>query len=146
VVAVELRDAEFARLVVAVDDPAAVAPSLPPASRRHDPVGSVRSVTGACTLDPPAGGAEEDGLSDEELTALALAADPDATVDDDAVCLWDVTGQPDGGTLPTWYMPAWRAVRIRSTWRRAVILLVIVAFVAINAYGLCSTYGRVGFG
>jgi len=24
--------------------------------------------------------------------------------------------------------------------------VVIVAFVAINAYGLCSTYGRVGFG
>jgi hypothetical protein len=106
----------------------------------------VRSVTGARTLDPPAGGAAQDGLSDEELATLALAADPDATVDDDAVCLWDVAGQPDGGTLPTWYMPAWRAVRIRSTWQRVVILLVIAAFIAINAYGLCSTYGRVGFG
>jgi len=112
-------------------------------------VGSVGGVTGARTFEPdPTTGraADEDAFSDEELTALALAADPDATINDDAVSLWDVTGQPDGGSLPTWYMPAWRAVRIRSTWRRAVILLVIVAFVVINAYGLCSTYGRVGFG
>ena len=90
--------------------------------------------------------APEDAVSDEELAALALDADPDAPLQDDAVCLWDLTGEPDRGWLPSWYMPASRGVRIRSRWRRAVILLVIVAFVVINAYGLCSTYGWVGFG
>lgn len=87
-----------------------------------------------------------DTVTDDELAALALQADPDAPVSDDAVCLWDLTGEPDLGWLPAWYMPASRGVRVRSAWRRAVILLVVVAFVVINAYGLCSTYGHVGFG
>jgi hypothetical protein len=85
-------------------------------------------------------------VTDDELAALALHADPDAAVSDDAACLWDLTGEPGLGGLPSWYMPAWRGVRVRSAWRRAVILLVVVAFVVINAYGLCSTYGHVGFG
>ncbi len=86
-------------------------------------------------------------LSDDELTEFALAADPDAPIADDAVNLWELQG--DGGTplLPQWYMPApaggGRQVR---DWRRWVIPVVIAAFVIINAYGLCSTYGQVTFG
>jgi hypothetical protein len=31
-------------------------------------------------------------------------------------------------------------------WRRHVVILVVVAFLAIDAYGLCNTYGWVAFG
>jgi hypothetical protein len=31
-------------------------------------------------------------------------------------------------------------------WRRRMVLLIIVSFLLIDAYGLCSTYGHVGFG
>jgi len=98
-------------------------------------------------LDVSDGELTDGELTDDELTALALAADPDAPVADDAVNLWELHG--DGGTplLPQWYMPApaggGRQVR---GWRRWVIPVVIAAFVIINAYGLCSTYGQVTFG
>jgi len=85
-------------------------------------------------------------ISDEELTALALAADPDAEVGADAVPfdLGDV-GSPPG--LPGWYMPVPQGLpRPLRGWRRAVGLVVVGSFVLINAYGLCSTYGVVAFG
>lgn len=86
-------------------------------------------------------------LTDDELTELALAADPDAPVADDAVNLWELHGDAGTPLLPQWYMPApaggGRQVR---DWRRWVIPVVIAAFVIINAYGLCSTYGQVTFG
>ena len=44
------------------------------------------------------------GLTDAELTALALAADPDRPLDPDAVPLALYPDQPSGG-LPSWYMP-----------------------------------------
>ena len=77
-------------------------------------------------------------ISDAELEAEALAADADAPLDPDAVCFWSL---PDG-PLPDWYMPAATA-GIGSPWRRRVAIAVIVAFVLIYAYGLCSTYGWV---
>ena len=99
-------------------------------------------------------------MSDADLTALALAADPDAAVADDAVCLWDLAAPGDdgpdgdgprgGAPLPEWYMPAPMGVRRFSGWRRrlvrATVFLVIAAFIAINAYGLCNTYGQLSFG
>jgi hypothetical protein len=91
-------------------------------------------------------------ISDDELTALALAADPDAAVADDAVSLTTFTGPagagPGGaGLLPEWYMPSPSGgVPLLRGWRRRVGLLIIASFVLINAYGLCSTYGHVGFG
>ena len=36
--------------------------------------------------------------------------------------------------------------RLLTGWRRRVILWVVASFILINAYGLCSTYGHVGFG
>ena len=88
-------------------------------------------------------------MSDEELTALALAADPDAPADADAVPLSEYLQSGDDGEdqlLPEWYMPAPMsgARRLRG-WRRRVAILVIVAFLLIDAYGLCSTYGSVVF-
>jgi hypothetical protein len=76
-------------------------------------------------------------LSDEELTALALAADPDAPIDDDAVPF----GRTDSGALlPDWYMPVPMGLtRRRST--RATVGLVVLSLLALNAAGLCVTYG-----
>ena len=88
-----------------------------------------------------------DLLTDEELTALALAADPDAAVDDDAVCVWEVAGADGEKLLPAWYMPSpMMRSRVLYGWRRTVVWLVIASLLLINAYGLCSTYGWVGFG
>jgi hypothetical protein len=92
----------------------------------------------------------EEPVSDEELTALALAADPDTPVAGDAVSLWDLAGGrcSPGATgtppLPEWYMPAPMAGRRRLRgWRRWAAVVVIVAFLVIDAYGLCSTYGQI---
>ena len=80
-------------------------------------------------------------VSDEELSLLALAADPDTVVPDDAVSLWDLVGQ-DQSLLPDWYMPPINAgPRKHPRWRRRVALVIICAFLAVDAYGLCSTYG-----
>jgi len=89
-------------------------------------------------LEPP------EAITEEELTALALAADPDADLGDDAVSLWDVAPAASEDLLPEWYMPAAMAgVRLVHGWRRTVVLVIIVSFLLINAYGLCSTYGWV---
>jgi hypothetical protein len=89
-----------------------------------------------------------DPLTDDELTALALAADPDFEVDDDAVPFWDVApGPSEDDLLPAWYMPSPRTrTRQLHGWRRSVVLLLIASFILINAAGLCVTYGWVQFG
>jgi hypothetical protein len=113
---------------------------------RDDPVavGSNGELAGgtALALDEP--------LSEAELTALALAADPEQPLAADAVPLSVYLAQVPGlgsvsGLLPQWYMP--QAMASSSgrgrRWRTAIILAIIAAFVAIEAYGLCSTYGQV---
>jgi hypothetical protein len=98
--------------------------------------------------DSPASDLETtDGISDDELCALALAADPDATVGDDAVSLWDLDDSGIPQPLPAWYMPApMPGPRRLSGWRGKVVRvnvgLIIAAFLAINACGLCNTYGQ----
>jgi hypothetical protein len=81
----------------------------------------------------------DEELTDEELTALALAADPDAPLPDDAVPF----GGPAGkgiGLLPSWYMsPVVRSGRKRRY--RIAVGAVVVAFVTIDLFGLCATYG-----
>jgi hypothetical protein len=87
---------------------------------------------------------EESGASfpitDEELTALALSADPDQPLDADAVPIGVYLANA-AGPLPEWYMAP---VMARHTGRRqrAVILAVVASFVLIEAFGLCSTYGQ----
>ena len=78
-------------------------------------------------------------ISDEELTALALAADPNATIDDDAVA-WSGQVLHRSGLLPDWYMPTPAAMRTGRL-PRALVITLIVGFVAINAFGLCVTSG-----
>lgn len=82
-------------------------------------------------------------ITDEELTALALAADPDQPLDPDAVPLADYLAE-SFGPLPQWYMAPVMA-RHSGRRRQAIILTVIGAFLLIEAFGLCSTYGQFPF-
>lgn len=84
-------------------------------------------------------------MTDDELAALALAADPDSAVAADAVSLWELDGSNGDELLPAWYMPK-PMRRSSARWHRVVIGLVVAAFLLINASGLCSTYGIVAFG
>lgn len=96
-----------------------------------------------------ASGLEAPPLTDEELdevARLAVAADPETAVGADAVSLWDLAGWEQGRLLPDWYMPAPMGGRSSRRWQRWVIGLIVASFLLINAFGLCSTYGRVGFG
>jgi hypothetical protein len=77
-------------------------------------------------------------LTDEELTAEALAADPDAPLADDAVPL-DLGGDGDAGPLPNWYMPAPGSGRSRG---RVMMLTVLAgSLIAGNVAGFCVTFG-----
>ncbi|MET0143950.1 MAG: hypothetical protein ABW328_04070 [Ilumatobacteraceae bacterium] len=80
-------------------------------------------------------------ITDDELTAQALAADPDAPVPDDAVVF--TTGAIDADQhelLPAWYMPAPMA-RGGGRARRLVIVGLIGSLLLVNGAGLCVTYG-----
>jgi hypothetical protein len=91
---------------------------------------------------------ERESFTDDELTALALAADPDLTLAADAVSVWDVLGSSCevGGRcmLPEWYMPSALAGARpeRRRWHRWAALSVIVSLLLIDALGLCITYGQ----
>jgi hypothetical protein len=90
------------------------------------------------------GAVEEDAMTDDELTELALAADPEAPLPADAVSFYELDPDRPDPLLPEWYMPAPSGgVPAGPGWRRRVGLLVIGSFLAINAAGLCSTYGHV---
>jgi hypothetical protein len=91
---------------------------------------------------------DEQEFTDDELTALALAADPDTEVCGDAQSLWELLGASEtrgrDGALPQWYMPAalTGARPERKQWHRGVALAVIMSFLLIDALGLCITYGQ----
>jgi hypothetical protein len=86
----------------------------------------------------------EGGLTDAELTSLAMAADPDAPLSDDAIPLSLHLAQFAGAALPQWYMaPA--ASRSGQRWRTPVVVTIIAAFLLIEALGLCNTFGQLSF-
>jgi hypothetical protein len=72
----------------------------------------------------------------------------DDGVADDAVSIWTVLDlDEEVALLPAWYQPApMRRSRLLTGWPRRVAIATIVSFVAINAAGLCATYGHVGIG
>jgi hypothetical protein len=80
-------------------------------------------------------------LTDAELTSLALAADPDAPIDDSAIPLSLHLAQFAGAALPQWYMaPA--AAGGGKRWRLPVVVAIVSAFLLIEALGLCNTFGQ----
>ncbi len=95
-------------------------------------------------LDPGSGPDDDDcsEITDAELTALALAADPDQPLDPDAAPLSLIAG-PGWSGLPSWYMPP-VMMRGASRWRTGVVVAIVAAFLQINALGLCITYGQLG--
>lgn len=85
--------------------------------------------------------AMDEEFTDEELTALALATDPaDVVIDDDA----EPFGGLDRGAalLPAWYMPAPLGAGSGPRGRKVIVVsALVVAMFAVNAVGLCVTYG-----
>ena len=79
-----------------------------------------------------------ESYTDDELAELAMAADPDAPIPDDAVPF----GQPgpDRALLPEWYMPVPSAGR-RGRSRAVVVYAIIASLVTVSGAGLCVTYG-----
>jgi hypothetical protein len=78
-------------------------------------------------------------IDDDELTALALAADADQVVAPDAVPI-EIAKPSTAELLPEWYMPvpaAWG----RGRTRRVALGALVLALVLINGAGLCVTYG-----
>ena len=79
-----------------------------------------------------------DPFTDDELAALALAADPDPVIPGDAVP-FTPGGDLGPSLLPEWYMPAPSLRRSRS--KTVVLAGVAIALFAINVGGVCVTYG-----
>jgi hypothetical protein len=80
-------------------------------------------------------------FTEEELTTLAMAADPDAPLSDDAIPLSLHLAKFAGAALPEWYMaPATSGSGRR--WRTPVVVAIVFAFVLIEALGLCNTFGQ----
>lgn len=80
-------------------------------------------------------------LSDEELTRLAMAADPDAPLSKEAIPLSLHLAQFAGAALPEWYMAPAMASNGRR-WRTPIVISIIAAFLLIEALGLCNTFGQ----
>ncbi len=89
--------------------------------------------------DPPG---DDAPLSDDELTALALAADPDEPLSDDAVPIQFHLASL-GPSLPLWYMPP-AISRGGRRWKAPLVIMVVASFLLIDAMGLCNTYGVLG--
>jgi hypothetical protein len=86
---------------------------------------------------------QEFEITDEDLTELALSADPDAPLPDDAVPM-SVHLYRFAAPLPLWYMPPVQRSG-GGRWKKPLVLAVISAFVLIDAFGLCNTYGILNF-
>lgn len=85
---------------------------------------------------------DQEPITDDELAELAMAADPDAPIPDDAVPFG--SHEPtDGGLLPAWYMPAPSGRPGRG--RRAVFAGLACSLLAANVAGFCVTNGFAEF-
>ncbi len=82
----------------------------------------------------------DETFSEDELTALALAADPDAPIAESAVPIGTYLSQM-GSALPIWYMPPVAATRSGRRWKAPFVVAVVSAFLLIDLLGLCNTYG-----
>lgn len=86
-------------------------------------------------------------FTDDELAALALAVERDPEVDADGPSLWELSEPQTVALLGSWYLPTAHAgTRRLRGWRRQAALVAVVAFVGIDAVGLCATYGPIFHG
>jgi hypothetical protein len=81
---------------------------------------------------------ESTDLSDDELTEMALAADPNVPLSPNAVP-WTCVPSSESA-LPAWYMPPAVALRT-NTKTRIVVAAIILGFLVIDSFGLCVTSG-----
>ncbi|MEO6123610.1 MAG: hypothetical protein ABIR32_07840 [Ilumatobacteraceae bacterium] len=102
------------------------------------PTGSEASALAELDSLEPAEWTDEP-ITDEELTALALAADLDAPLDDDAVP-FDSDERQFGDLLPEWYMPAPAGGRRRRS-HAVTAAVIVLSLLGVNAVGLCVTNG-----
>jgi hypothetical protein len=79
-------------------------------------------------------------LTDEELAAEAVAADPEPDLCG-ALPFATVTGDDTDAGLPAWYMPAPMVGARLFGWRRGVVYTFVFALLVIEAFGLCTTFG-----
>jgi hypothetical protein len=79
-----------------------------------------------------------DTFTDDELAELALAADPEAPIPDDAVPFG--RSEHDCALLPEWYMPAPSSTH-RTRSRVLAVSLIVGSLIVVNGAGLCVTYG-----
>lgn len=80
-------------------------------------------------------------VTDDELAALALAADPNVEPDDDAVP-FVLTPGVGADLLPAWYMPTpQRSAADRTPRRVFAVGVIVLALLIVNGVGLCVTYG-----
>jgi hypothetical protein len=84
-------------------------------------------------------GFDIDGVTEDDLVALALAADPDQPLDPEAIPISSAFETPRG-LLPDWYMPTPMSVG-RGRTRRWILGALALILVVINGAGLCVTYG-----
>jgi hypothetical protein len=77
-------------------------------------------------------------VDEDQLTELALAADPESPLSPDAVPIDIYLSQV--APLPLWYMPPVARLRV-GRWTRPIVLTVVAAFALIDVLGLCNTYG-----
>ena len=89
--------------------------------------------------------ATDPAISDADLEALALAADPTEHLSPDATPL-EGSVPPADGPLPAWYMPVVASHARLDGRRRTVAVVVVASFLLINALGLCATYGFLTIG
>jgi hypothetical protein len=85
---------------------------------------------------PPTG---DNLLSDDELTEMALLADPGAPLDLDAQP-WHFSSGFSSNLLPEWYMPIPMA-RGRGRGAQIAAVSVVVGMIVVCAFGLCITSG-----
>ena len=106
---------------------------------RRVPVVPAQVQAGSLACMAPENGDPDETPTDAELTALALAADPDAPIAEGAVPIGIHLAQL-GSALPLWYMPP--AVRQGGRrWKAPFVIAVVSAFLLIDLMGLCNTYG-----
>ena len=98
------------------------------------------------TADRPPFGDREDAhdgdeeFSDEELTARSPWRRSSTRPSRMTPVPWSLARVAMAAVLPGWYMPQALQTRCRG-WRAGLVVVIIAAFLIVDTFGLCSTYG-----